>query len=419
MTEFWFIVALLLLPGVMILLPPLLRPRIRVGEDLDARNVQIARERLAELEAAQLNDSLSGAEFEQAKAELEGNLLDDLREESVANDDSPARIGLVVLLLVIPLGAVLLYGKLGSPQMIDRVASVPEAGAATVAADQGHADQQASMDELLIRLEEKLKKDPENVEGWFILGRSYMSQNRYSDAIRALEETYKRAPDNANVLVSLADALAMSSGGRITGRAEELLLRSVELDPGSATALWLLGMARQEQARYTEAIGYWQRAIPLLRDDANAVAQLGAMIDQAKSMGGVAEAEPTVPAPLQTPTAAAAGITLTVRLDDALADKVSPGDTLFVLAKAVKGPPMPLAAIKRQAGDLPLQVTLTDEMAMMPQLKLSNFDRVIVQARLTKGGNPMAQRGDLQSAPLETPTKTTAALELVIDRLVP
>lgn len=418
MTEFWIIAALLLLPGVLILAPSLLRPRIKVGEDLNSQNVQISRDRLAELEAEHVAGGLTDDEFEQAKAELEGNLLDDIRESGGdEGNDAPSRMTLAALLLLVPLSAVLLYLNLGSPKIMATLANAPqgESGAAS-----SHDQQQASMDELLARLEDKLKKDPENVEGWFILGRSYMSQGRYKEAVRALEEIYNREPDNSTVLVSLADALTMSAGGAFSARSEELLQKALELDPGSATALWLLGMANQERGEYAEAIGYWQRAIPLLQSDANAVSQLGSMIDKAKSRGGLSDADikPVSGDAGQTP-AAAAEIKVSVTLDAALVEKASADDVLFVLARAIDGPPMPLAAAKHRVADLPLEVTLSDAMAMMPDRKLSSFDRVLVQARIAKGGTPMAQSGDLQSSPVETGTNATSPVELVINGLVP
>lgn len=415
MTEFWILAALVVLPGLLILVPPLLWPRVRVGEDLDERNLRIARERLAELEGIHRAGGLSDGEFEQAKAELEGNLLDDLRDgDGPPVNNAPDRITLAAVWLLAPIAVVALYLNLGAPQIIELQASGPPVGAGS-----GHGGgAPASMDEMIKRLEAKLKQNPDNLEGWFILGRSYMSERRYPEATRALEEAYKRAPNNANVLVSLADALAMGADGVIGPRAEELLLKAVELDPESASAYWLLGMARLEQGRPQEAIQFWQRAIPLLQGDANAQAELGRLIEQAKLQGGVAEVDKQ-PAPAVKPAPAGAEIRVQVSLAPALADKVSPEDTLFVLAKAPSGPPMPLAAVKLKASALPAEVRLDDSLAMMPNMKLSQQQRVLVQARISRGGGPMAQSGDLQSQPLETPTTGQPSLTLVIDQLVP
>lgn len=415
MIEFWLVAALILMPGVLILAPALLRPRIRVSADLNARNVQIARERLADLENEHKAGSLSPAEYEQAKIELEGNMLDDLRQaELTADDERPSRLTLGLLLVLIPLGAALLYQQLGSPQLIDRLAAAPGSDP---------AEGGASMEELLARLEQRLQEEPDNVEGWFILGRSYMAQDQYAEAVRAMEQTYRLAPDNPNVLVSLADALAMNADGKLSGRPEELLQKALELDQQSSTALWLLGMVRMEQQAYAGAIEYWQRAIPLLQDDADAVARLGGLIDQARSLAqeqGVELPKSAKPEAQEVPaTDGGIAIQVSVRLDPQLAEQVAPDDVVFVMARAVSGPPMPLAAAKHRVADLPLQLTLSDAMAMTPQMKLSNFDRVVVQARVSKGGTPQAQSGDLQSSLQETQTQGQPSLELVIDGVVP
>ncbi len=422
MTEFWLLAALILLPGLLILAPPLLRPRIRVAADLNARNVQIARERLAELEAEHQAGNLNAEEFEQAKVELEGNMLDDLRQaEADGTDARPAHLTLMVLAVLVPLAAVVLYDRLGSGEIIGRLASVPAAG-------QQQEGEQQSMEQLLARLEQRLKEEPDNVEGWFILGRSYMAQQQYPEAVRAMEETYRLAPDNPNVMVSLADALAMNSSGKLMGRPEALLLKSLEIDPQSPTALWLLGMARQEQQDFAQAIGYWQKALPLLQDDAESVSRLNGMIDGARQMAeqagielaGVklAAAEPTE-APAAVPLEGAVEIRLVVSLAPELSGQVAPDDLVFVMARAVSGPPMPLAAAKKRVADLPLTLSLTDAMAMMPQMKLSNFDQVVVQARVSKSGTPQAQSGDLQSTLQQTATRGKPSLELVIDSVVP
>ena len=89
-------------------------------------------------------------------------------------------------------------------------------------------------------------------------------------------------------------------------------------------------------------------------------------------------------------------ITGTVTLSDALKSKADPNDTLFVLARAAQGPKMPLAILRKQVKDLPLSFSLDDSMAMSPQMKMSNFDQVVVVARVSKSGNAMPQPGDLQ-----------------------
>lgn len=415
MIEFWILALLLLFPGLLILVPAMLRPRVRVHEDLNERNLQIARERLAELEASRKDGSLGEAEFDQAKAELEGNLLDDLREaEASTLDNRPATRSLILILILVPLIVILLYQKLGSPGVIERLAS-------NESASELHQNE-TKMADLLTKLEEKLKLNPDNVEGWFILGRSYMAENKYDKAVWALEETSKRMPDNATILVTLADALIMANGGKFTPRSEELLRKAQSLDSSNAISFWLLGMAYYEQGRFTDAISQWRSALPLLQDSPDSVQKIGGLIEEAKAKGGEDKGAAAVIAAQTSEQTAILNkgpdtdIRVWVSLAPELATKITPTDTLFVLAKATSGPPMPLAVAKHQVAELPLEVSLTDAMAMMPQLKLSNFDQVLVQARIVKGGEPTAKPGDLESEAKTTSTKGLQGLELVIHK---
>ena len=95
------------------------------------------------------------------------------------------------------------------------------------------------------------------------------------------------------------------------------------------------------------------------------------------------------------------------------------GDTVFVFARALNGPPMPLAVVRKRAGDLPLTVTLDDSSAMAPALRLSNFDQVRVSARISKSGQAVAQSGDLQAEALPVSTLAGETVTLSIDRVVP
>ncbi len=99
--------------------------------------------------------------------------------------------------------------------------------------------------------------------------------------------------------------------------------------------------------------------------------------------------------------------------------KVRPGDTLFIYAKAASGPPMPIAIQKLQASALPITVTLTDGMGMMPSMNLSQFPKVIISARISRSGNAIAQSGDLQAVSPVIDVGQRATVELSIDQVVP
>jgi cytochrome c-type biogenesis protein CcmH len=108
-----------------------------------------------------------------------------------------------------------------------------------------------------------------------------------------------------------------------------------------------------------------------------------------------------------------------VALDPKLANKLTPGDVLFVYAKAASGPPMPLAIQRMDATKLPVSVTLTDGMGMLPSMKLSQFPQVVVGARVSKSGNALPQSGDLQVLSKPLAVTTTDPIKLTIDQVVP
>jgi cytochrome c-type biogenesis protein CcmH len=231
-------------------------------------------------------------------------------------------------------------------------------------------------------------------------------------------------PDQPAILISLADARAMTQGGRISGAPAELVAKALVLDPDNQTALWLAGKAEAEAGNNAEAVKYWRRVEALSQDDPATLAEIRSQIAAAEQAGGLApaaqpeaaEAQPSAPA---APETAGVAITVDVSLDPALAAQADPGDTVFVFARALQGPPMPLAVARHTVAELPLRVTLTDAMAMMPQMKLSNFPAVRVSARVSRSGDAMTKPGDLVSEDARVDIASADSVSLKIDRAVP
>ncbi|HEY5291563.1 MAG TPA: c-type cytochrome biogenesis protein CcmI, partial [Burkholderiales bacterium] len=127
-----------------------------------------------------------------------------------------------------------------------------------------------------------------------------------------------------------------------------------------------------------------------------------------KSSAPVAQDKPEGAPKSSTASAAvkAKSVSGTVRLAPALAARAAPEDTVFVLARPAQGGRMPLAAVRAKVKDLPLAFSFDDSMAMNPSAKLSDFAEVVVAARVSKSGNVMPQRGDLEgvSKPLRPGT---------------
>jgi len=180
-----------------------------------------------------------------------------------------------------------------------------------------------------------------------------------------------------------------------------LLAKALTLDPENNTALALAGTAAMERGDYVAAITHWQKLISLLPPDYPDIQMIQGGLQQARDYlamqkGGREKLAMLSAGNEKTAANKAATISGKVALSPEMAGKVAPNDVVFILARATEGPKMPLAVIRKQVKDLPVEFTLDDSMAMQPQLKLSGFDKVMVVARVSKSGSPVAQSGDLE-----------------------
>jgi cytochrome c-type biogenesis protein CcmH len=286
------------------------------------------------------------------------------------------------------------------------------------------AEQKAQMNEMLAKLVERLKTQPDDADGWQMLARSYGVQGRYAEAVVAHKRLLALKPQDAQVLADYADTLAMANNRSLDGEPEALILRAVKLDPSNVKALALAGTVAFNHADYKGAVTQWERAVQLADPASGYAQQLQGALAEARQRGGmpaVAAAAPGAPggdlfaAPAAEPAApgaaaadtpaVAAGqeaITGRVTLKPELKGKVGPDDVVFIFARAPTGSKMPLAILRKKVSDLPLDFKLDDSLAMSPASKLSTASQVVVGARISKTGNAMAGPGDLQvlSAPM-------------------
>jgi len=413
MTIFALLIAAMIVAALALLLPAF-RNREATAADREQLNVSIARERLAELEAARDSGELDADAFAQARAELELSLAADLAErgESGRRGGKPL---LLVLLTLVPLASLGLYLQLGSPQLLDVAGPGTGGSMAQMAAE---AKEPASVEDMVATLEARLAEAPEDPDGWYMLGRSYMALNRYPDAVRAYEKLQALAGEHPTALVALADALAMTREGDMTGRPAELVLRALAVAPDDPTALWLAGQAAEQQGDHKAAVGHWMKALPAMAEQPELAEQLRTLIAQAAVAAGMSLEDLAKLKPVQ-PAVAEAAVRVRVRIAPALLAEVGPDDTLFVFARAVSGPPMPLAVGRYTLATLPEEVVLDDSSAMAPQLRISGFAEVNVQARVAKGGQPTAQPGDLQSEAVQVAVGADGVTELLIDQKLP
>lgn len=397
MIDFWLAAGLLLLVALGFLLIPVLRGRrLQSEEDRTALNVALYQERLAELQAQQQEGVLSQAQMDTGRAEAGRELLSDTEgvgAERVSRLGKPLPLLAAVLVPVLGLALYLHFGASDKVELTREFAQPP-----------------GSLVEMTSRLERAVKAQPDSAEGIYFLARTYMAQDRPADAAAMFERAANLAGRQPELLGQWAQALYFAGNKHWSPQIQALSDEALKLDPREVTSLGLKGIAAFEGQRFQEAVDYWKRLLAVLpADDPSRSALEGGITrasDKVMENGGKLT---------ETPVVAPAAATLKVRvtLSEALKAKVLPTDTVFVFARAVSGPPAPLAVKRVTVADLPVDVELSDADAMMPQLKLSNFPEVQLVARVSRAGKPTAGEWIGRSQPL--PSNVTARQAVTID----
>lgn len=405
----WFALVALALVAValMWLLPPLMRRHSAgAGVQQAASNLAILRTQLPELERDLGSGTLSAEQYQQAREDLERRALEEAHdaEQPGVQQTGSARWTALALGVVIPLCAALLYFQLGSPDAISLRA----------AAGNDHQVTPQEVEAMVARLVARLEKTPDDGNGWALLGRSYGVMQRYQDSAAAYARAAALIKDDADLLADYADVLAMSEGRRIDGKALQIIEQALKIDPMQWKALALAGSAAFERKEYGKAIGYWENMLKRAEPDSEFARSVASNIEEAQQLGGIKSDSRAKPAQ----AAAAASVRGTVSLSGVQAGKAAPSDTVLIFARAVEGPRMPLAILRRQVKDLPLTFSLDDTQAMSPAMKLSNFTEVVIGARVSKSGNAAPQSGDLQGASAKVKVGATGVV-VVIDSVVP
>jgi cytochrome c-type biogenesis protein CcmH len=409
MAVFWAIAAALLLLAIWMVPGALRRRPVRDAEtapDASQSNLAVLRAQLRQIDEELAQGGIDATQHRAMRAEIERRALEEENVASAPQRQGSPRGTMLLLAVAVPVLALGLYGLIGNPQALSPQAAVP-------AGDPSPQQLEAMVAQLAERMEKQPPGNVADIEGWVMLGRSYAMLQRYAEASRAFARALQLGPDDARILVDQADVLAMQQGGNLQGEPLRLIERALRSDPSNLKALALAGTEAYERKDYAAAIDYWSRARAAVAADTEFGQTLERSIADARAAAGS-----SLPGAAAAPAAVASAVSGRISLSPALAARISPGDTLFVFARAVEGPRMPLAILKRSAADLPLSFTLDDSMAMSPELKLSAFPNVVISARLSRSGDAMPSSGDLegQSAPLGG---RRSGVEVVIDRVRP
>jgi cytochrome c-type biogenesis protein CcmH len=441
---FWLFALALAAVTLAALVLPLLRRHGALPPEEESAAAAIFRDHRRQVEADFTAGTITAAERDAALEDLVGRFGVELAAapESAARprSDRPQWISAIVIVAVLPILAGGLYFVLGNPQAINAPKSSPEALA-----------DDPQIVAMVDALAKRLKENPDDGNGWAMLGRSYRALGRFEASALAFGEAARRLPPNAAVLTDWAESIAQVQGRSLAGEPTELLQRALALDPKYQKALAMSGAAAMERNDPATAVAMWKRLKATLPPDTPETAQIDkvlAQLEAAHAAGAPAAAAKGNPAPAAGAAAATKSAPMAnaapaakpgpmanaapgtgaasagqsvegrVEVDPKLAARVAPGDTVFIFARDPDGSRMPLAALKLSAGELPKAFALTDAMAMSAATTISAAKRVVIEARISKTGEATLKSGDLAgtSAPVAPGARD---VRIVIDRVNP
>jgi len=445
MTLFWIACALLIVLAAAFVAVPLMRAsrRADTGPARAALNAEVYRDQLQELDRELADGVLSAEQHLIAREELDRRALTETAIDTGIDTAPAAALAAQVagdgnsvaptaskrdrwlapgVLALIPVVAIATYLAIGTP-------------AALTPPDQQFA-------RMVEGLAQRMAVQPDDVEGWVMLGRAYQLTGRMPEAADAFGKASALKPDSPDLMASHADALAMVQGS-LAGKPIELVVKALRLDPANRTALALAATAAMENRQFDDSIMLWQRLATLVEPgsrDSTAIDEAIEQVRQVAKLNGVelaqqpapaaatkgsassgasgTAAQAAVPAPAPGKSAAPqASISGEVLLAPELARQAKPDEVLFIFARAIDGPPLPLAVLRATVKDLPLRFTLDDSMAMAPGARLSMYETVIISARISRSGQAMPQPGDLTGSVQRVPVGATG-LQVRIDEVV-
>ncbi|OGT72027.1 MAG: c-type cytochrome biogenesis protein CcmI [Gammaproteobacteria bacterium RIFCSPLOWO2_12_47_11] len=423
MIIFWSVTICMLIIALAFVLVPLVRHQYHQDQvTREKHNVRIHKEHLQELQDALNAGSLSQEDFENAVRELEQQLLIDVKTGKEHQNNKISRrpvVTVVSIAVLLPLFVASYYLMQGESELIG---AQPDAGPQQASGEEMH-----SSEEMVERLRNRLQEQPDDAEGWSMLGRSYFVMNRFDDAVAAYRKVHELVGDKAPLLADLAEVLIVANDDKFTQEALDVIALALQADPDEPKALWIAGYAALEQGNHMQALQYWERVLNQLPPDSQDARALQENIAQIKQGTALAA---TIDSPVAAdnsasitesaaPLQSSSSIEVQVTLDTALSGKADGEDTVFIFARAAEGPRMPLAIVRKQVKDLPLKVTLDDSMAMSPEMSLSLYKQIVVGARVSKSGNAMPVSGDLQGTSSVVTVDEIAAIKVVINETLP
>lgn len=272
----------------------------------------------------------------------------------------------------------------------------------------GRAPPPGTMEEALAALEARLQAEPGDIDGWLLLGSAYTSLGRLADAGLAYQRALQLSGgEDVDAKLGLAEALLLMDAEEGAAQAAGLIDEALAAQPRNPKALWYGGLVARLRGDLPEAIRRWDSLLQLGPPD-----QVRGVLERelAALRGGAAAAGPE---PMSGPV-----LGVRVSIDPALSGRIAPGAALFVFVREpgnANGPP--LAAVRREAGGLPLEIWVSNADVMLPGRSLNGLGSAQLVARVANGGDATARAGDLFGEASWAPGAESGPVELVINRV--
>lgn len=409
------IVVLVLLAMLFVFWPVIIRQRATAShqDEADMRqsaNVVLYQDHLQELEASVKAGNVSQEQYEQLKAEMERNLLEDNQtseaEASVSQRKQSISYTVIagVAMFVLVVSGVVYY-QLGAYQS-SQVKAVLDQRTEMESRYIQTGDKALEARIVLINqsLTEKLtaylEQRPDDLQMRVLLARTYMGLGNYPRAISQFQAVLEQEPELSQIVAETAQAVFLQADNRVVPIVQTLVERALSLDPQNTIALGLAGISAFHQQQYQQAITFWEQAVQIQGpNNPNSVAlQSGIQAAKQRLAAAPASANPqAVTAPQATAeqtSPAESQVKVAVSLGQGI--EFSPDDTVFIYARAWQGARVPLSIARVKASQLPLTLSLTNSMSMAPGMNLNSAEELELVARLSKGGDPVPQSGDWQ-----------------------
>jgi len=381
----------------------------------DDTNVNLYHEHKAEIEADFEQGKIDEENYQYLSQELDKSLLQDVQEnqqrQEVFEEKSLSVAWPIAISVFVLVFSFALYGKIGA---FEQLSQPQQVSAQAQMAQEEMARQQETLNRVN-GLKQQVANEPQNADAWYSLGQALVGVGDFTGALAAFEKVEEIDGAHADIFGAMAQASYYRDNQQITPQVQGFIDKALALDGQDPSTNILLGMHAFMGQDYAKAVKHWQGVIDSGRSNVNTQA-LQEALNEAKSRLSLTGEVP----PQSDDTVTGPQLTLNVSIgDDVMAELIQEDDkSVFIYAIASNGPRMPLAAVKVLASDLPATILLNDSQAMTPQMKLSMFEQVDVFAVISQDGNVGIKPGDYQAVVRNIETKSSEALDVVIDTKV-